>query len=671
MKNKMEKLTSKDLTAAKFRNEDGSFNLSAPRRGQCAYEECSNASDAEIKLKRCARCWKVDYCSLECQRKDWKRHKQCECKVNPMSDKASNGSKKDDNQGSWQSLAYEGKVAMKKHDYDRAIDCFTRSMEKDNAMSTAPLMIMLANCFLESGNAAKGLECAYAACQIDHGNPMTLVTKAKCHLALDDIESAYMSCYTLYNSHHLTTLTAKGDLTKRKHVLPLMHTLTRLLIDHVVKNRRRLTAASFPFGKIKIASVRYTFENMNGKINIIQDHMGDGFHICRSRQRDDVLSFPQIRSHTSVSDGSRLIIFGGYDPEADASSNLVRIFQLDQKNPNIYSYSVQLCSGDVPPPTEGHAACIVGRQMLVFGGSANCDCTYTLDLDEWRWTKLSSISDSPEKDRPEIDIVFCTLVPLDEESVILFGGLRSEASRVTVVARPKKYENFTSNNMHIFSYKTGKWKRLNCSGILPPQGWVIQGHNIGRRKVLIICGQQDLMDENSLHLLTMDDDGSSEWSRIEENVAGTPPPPSSFRATAWVASTNCVLLYGGRYINSTISDSVLKMRNSEHDFEAKFNYNSELYSFDLDSKQWTKLRVPEHSVLPRSSHTMNAIDGKLIVLGGGVIVGGTRGSKNDGEYALGVIRFDLDLPLHKKQQQMSKQSNRTKKKGKRKGKKRR
>eukprot|EP00979_Chaetoceros_neogracilis_P006316 scaffold1275_cov247-Chaetoceros_neogracile.AAC.8 len=666
---------SKDLTAAKFRNEDGSFNLSAPLRGQCAYEECSNASDAETKLKRCTRCWKVDYCSRECQRKDWKRHKQCECKINHMKDKASNVSKEVDSQGSWQSLAYEGKVAMKIYDYERAIDCFTGSMEKDNTTKTAPLMIMLANCYLEMGNATEGLKCAYAACQSDHGNQMTLVTKAKCHLALDDIESAFMSCYSLYNSHHLRQLTAQGDPTQRKHVVPLLQTLTELFVEHIVKSRRRLTEASFPL-KIKIVSVPCTFQYVNGQVNIMQDYMGDGFHLCRSRQRDDEVSFPHIQSHTSVSDGSRLVIFGGFDSEADATSNLVRIFQLDQKNPDIYSYSIQLCSGDVPPPTQGHAACIVGRQMLVFGGSADCDCTYTLDLDEWKWTKLSSISDTPEIDRPETNIVFCTLVPLDEESVLLFGGLRSEATRGTgersngVIVK-QNTENFASNNMHIFSFKTGKWKRLNCSGVLPPQGWGIQGHNIGRRKVLIICGQQDLMGENSLHLLTMDDDGSSEWSRIEENAAGIPPPQSSFRATAWVASANCVLLYGGRYLYSTISDSVLKMKDGEHDSEVQNTFDSELYSFDLDSKQWTRLRVPKHTVQPRSSHTMNALDGKLIVLGGSVIPGGTRGFKDEREYAVDVIRFDLDLPQQKKQQRMSKQSNRTKEKGKRKGKKRR
>ena len=671
---------SKDLTAAKFRNENGSFNLFAPQRGECAYEECPSAKDAERTLKRCTRCWLVDYCSRDCQLKDWKRHKrdECEANPNPKKDKSTNVSKKGDDKASWQYLAHEGRTAMKIRDYSRAIDCFTASMEKDNTMTTAPLMIMLANCYLKCGNAAKGLECAYSACQVDHGNPMTLVTKAKCHLALDDIESAYMSGYSLYNSHHLRMLTAQGDLTERKHVLPLTQQLMKALIDHIVKSRGQLTAASFPL-KIKIASVPSTLEYLNGQAGIKQDYMGNGFHLCLPQQRDCALSFPKKQSHTAVTDGSRVIIFGGFDAETNATSNLVRIFVFDQKKSNLYSHRIQRCSGDIPPPNQGHAACIVGRQMFVVGGEAGDNGMYSLDLEEWKWTKLSSVLDTPEEDRPEIDVLFCTLVPVDEESIILFGGLQSEAQRSAgrgsngcFTIKKNCAEDLASNNMHVFSYKTGKWKRMDCSGAIPPRGWGIQGHNIGRREVLAICGQQDLMRANSLYLLKIDDNGSSIWSRIEENMSGIPPPQSNFRATTWVASANCVLLYGGRYLHSTISDSVLKMRDGELDSDnQQIKYDTELYSFDLDLKQWTRLRVPQHNVAPRSSHTMNVLDGNLVVLGGSLVASGIRGLRDERDYATDVLRFDLDLPTKKVQQQASKQSHRANKKGKRRGKNRR
>jgi hypothetical protein len=62
---------------------------------------------------------------------------------------------------------------------------------------------LLPTCYFESGDAAQALECAYTACQEDYGNPMALVIKAKCHLALNDIEAAFLSSYRSYNSHQL------------------------------------------------------------------------------------------------------------------------------------------------------------------------------------------------------------------------------------------------------------------------------------------------------------------------------------------------------------------------------------------------------------------------------------------------------------------------------------
>ncbi|KAJ7693982.1 hypothetical protein B0H16DRAFT_1351964 [Mycena metata] len=42
---------------------------------------CNNeASESRKNLKQCGRCELTRYCSIECQREDWKRHKEC-CKA--------------------------------------------------------------------------------------------------------------------------------------------------------------------------------------------------------------------------------------------------------------------------------------------------------------------------------------------------------------------------------------------------------------------------------------------------------------------------------------------------------------------------------------------------------------------------------------------------------------
>ena len=51
--------------------------------GQFAERRCGGCgiwqSHTEVKLDRCSVCRLVYYCSKECQKQDWKAHKQC-CK---------------------------------------------------------------------------------------------------------------------------------------------------------------------------------------------------------------------------------------------------------------------------------------------------------------------------------------------------------------------------------------------------------------------------------------------------------------------------------------------------------------------------------------------------------------------------------------------------------------
>ena len=55
-----------------------SINLNEIRRQQAGVCNCCRRTGErlKVKMKHCARCKNVNYCGLECQRKDWKTHKK-------------------------------------------------------------------------------------------------------------------------------------------------------------------------------------------------------------------------------------------------------------------------------------------------------------------------------------------------------------------------------------------------------------------------------------------------------------------------------------------------------------------------------------------------------------------------------------------------------------------
>ena len=48
---------------------------------QCAYERCCNSNNDKQRLKRCGRCKAVYYCSVMCQRSDWKAGHRNACRT--------------------------------------------------------------------------------------------------------------------------------------------------------------------------------------------------------------------------------------------------------------------------------------------------------------------------------------------------------------------------------------------------------------------------------------------------------------------------------------------------------------------------------------------------------------------------------------------------------------
>mmetsp|Transcript_20588 Transcript_20588/g.44716 ORF Transcript_20588/g.44716 Transcript_20588/m.44716 type:complete len:811 (+) Transcript_20588:402-2834(+) len=657
-------LVSKELQ--KCTTGDGTFNfgkLNGPRRGICAYPGCEKEeNDGKPKLMRCSLCFQVDYCSKKHQKLDWKRHKLSECE-----DSRGDNDAKDSSMVGWQAIVYEGMGAKKRGKYTKAIDLFNQAMKKEPSL-THSLVTMLSACYLQRGDAAQALRYAYQACQCNHGDPMSLLIKAKCHMQLGDVESAFLSCYSAMNAHVNTYWRKEygDDRIEKEHIIPLYKKLMQPLVEHFLKGREGMLQSSFTMG-VTISSVPFSMDYaQQGKMSIIQEPLGEGLHICHPQ--NVCPRFPIVVEHTAIAYKSRIVIFGGRE-EGHKTTNATRVFAMDNKH--CYSHHVQYCTGEMPPPSQGHSACLLGQQMYIFGGDAQLNDMYRLDLESWKWTKLKSISQTPNRDRPETDVLFSALVQFGDDSIVLIGGRLAEASRSALSTRNGLYESDhhtepISNNLHIYSVKTGQWRKIPDSS-QAPRGWQIHAHNVGEKRVLVLSGHTGCpapnKNINSLHLLSADAGGNLVWEHIEENLNGIPPSLSYFRASTWDFSARCLLLYGGRFLNTTLEDSVLKAKNNEEDLTPIIIYDTEIYCFRLDLKQWIRLRVAGETVA-RHSHSMTVVDGKLISLGGCVLA-----QFDEREYVTKVTCYDLDFTKVEKVETMNAKPG--KKKGKRKGKKKR
>ncbi|KAJ7275080.1 hypothetical protein C8J57DRAFT_241085 [Mycena rebaudengoi] len=65
-------------------NKDAWKERQSKRKEYCSYRPCSATNNDEVKFSRCKKCWdemkrEVLYCSVECQKADWKLHHKAIC----------------------------------------------------------------------------------------------------------------------------------------------------------------------------------------------------------------------------------------------------------------------------------------------------------------------------------------------------------------------------------------------------------------------------------------------------------------------------------------------------------------------------------------------------------------------------------------------------------------
>lgn len=92
-----------------------------------------------------------------------------------------------------------------------------------------------------------------------------------------------------------------------------------------------------------------------------------------------------------------MVVFGGhYFEGGDAFTYLNEIWLLDV---NKLMWHKVVCTGEIPGPRYGHSCHLIGSRMFIFGGKGPKDLVYKdvyfLDLIEWVWVPVNSISGGP------------------------------------------------------------------------------------------------------------------------------------------------------------------------------------------------------------------------------------------------------------------------------------
>lgn len=220
----------------------------------------------------------------------------------------------------------------------------------------------------------------------------------------------------------------------------------------------------------------------------------------------------------------KLITFGGTYLDGESFAYLDETWVLDVGK---LAWHSVVCSGQIPPARYGHSAKIVGSRMFVFGGKGKNDKVfndmYFLDLIEWIWVPVSSISARPN---PRFNHA-CELVG---RKIVIHGGWNG-------------HECF--DDFWIFNTDSFGWMLPKLSGFAPSARF---GHtmNLTLDGRLLIFGGCSL--DKSGHMprynndVRMLDTDHMVWSR--PGIEGTPPTARQGHSTSLVGADK-LILFGG------------------------------------------------------------------------------------------------------------------------------
>ncbi|XP_077995275.1 kelch domain-containing protein 3-like [Glandiceps talaboti] len=239
-------------------------------------------------------------------------------------------------------------------------------------------------------------------------------------------------------------------------------------------------------------------------------------------------SIPYMRyGHTAVAVGDSVYLWGGRNDSIGACN---RLFCYNTSD-NVWS--CPSVSGDVPEARDGHSACVINKNIFIFGGyedQSECfsNTVHRLDTTTMRWELLRVTRGEPAYWRD-----FHTAIAIDSLMVV-FGG-RSDVQGPWHTNR-----ELYCNEVQVFDTRDNSWYQPVTSGPVP-DGRRSHSTFLHNGQIFIFGGYNGLKDKHYNDMYKLDPT-SMTWTEIK---AGGPVKPCPRRRQCCCVVGQQMVLFGG------------------------------------------------------------------------------------------------------------------------------
>ncbi|XP_013382215.1 kelch domain-containing protein 3 [Lingula anatina] len=264
----------------------------------------------------------------------------------------------------------------------------------------------------------------------------------------------------------------------------------------------------------------------------------------------------QRYGHTAVAFNDCAYLWGGRN-DSDGACNILYCY-----DPSTGKWSKPKTGGETPGARDGHAACVIGNRMYIFGGYEEevyrfSNDIHCLDLSTFIWSLLHTWG-TPARWR---DFHSATGIG---HFMYIFGGRGDRGG-------PYHTNNEVyCNQMQIFNTQDNTWYEPSCTGDIPSPGRRSHSAFVYKNKLYLFGGYNGLVDEHFSDLYKFDPD-TCHWSLVKCIGDG----PCARRRQCCCVVGDRLFLFGGTSPNPEFDEE--EMVNTEFELMD----HSDLYVLDF------------------------------------------------------------------------------------------